>query len=717
MRVPNSRTTLLLACGLLAALPAGAGVEFAKVKPILNEHCIQCHGGVKKKGGLSFISVEGFVREGKSGKAAVVPGKPEESHLMHKITAEDPDERMPPEAPLTLEQTAALREWIAGGASWPVHWSFAPVRRSLPLAAGFREGNAVDGFVRRGLEASGLTPAEEADRRTLIRRLYLDLLGLLPDPDVVEGFQEDRRPDAWERLVARVLASPHFGERWGRHWLDQARYADSDGYEKDNPRDKAWTYRQWVIDEVNADLSFDQFSVQQIAGDLLPDSGPWQRLATGFHRQTLVNTEGGTDKEEDRTKRVIDRVRTTGMIWMGLTVECTQCHDHPYDPATQEEFYKFYAFFNNTDEADVEVTAAGENVKAPVMRERDKDRRTTYLFHRGDFLQPSRELGPVEAGTHAALPAIKNARNRLDLARWLFDPGHPLTARVTVNTIWSHLFGAGLSTTLEDFGSRGDAPSHPELLDWLAHTFSHELRWSRKELIRLIVSSSTYRQSSRIRERGEQCDPDNRLLHRQNRFRVEAEIIRDLHLHASGLLVNRIGGPSVFPPLAKGIAKQSYANSFKWTTSKGGDRYRRGVYTFFKRTAPDPNLIMFDCPDSNLSRSGRGLSNTPIQALTTLHNEVFVEAAGEMARRLQRGGHLATGDWPGRLYELCLSRRPSAAETEVLRGLYRDSFAWYRDNPIDARFFARTDESEVQMAALIATARIVMNLDEFVTRE
>ncbi len=759
LSVPILLLPLLAArAGSAEELPPGnvSQVDFLRdVQPLLAKHCYDCHGSNTQEAGLRLDLRDKALEGGDSGPS-IVPSKPEESLLVDRITAEDEDSRMPPswaESPALDPQTIDLvRRWIVQGAIWPApetgqqraasaHWAYQPLRSSEPPAV---EGaawvrNPIDNFVLARLEAAGIEPSAEADRYTLIKRLHYDLVGLPPEPEEADQFAQDTSPDAYEELVDQLLASPHFGERWGRHWLDKARYADSDGYEKDNPRPDAWHWRDWVIDAVNRDMPFDKFTIQQLAGDLLPDAGPTERLATAFHRQTLTNTEGGVDQEEFRVAAVKDRVETTGAVWLGLTVGCAQCHSHKYDQITQREYYQFFAFFNNGDEVTHEVPTSDEamarygeqNKKEPkqpvlearVIAERTKDRRRNFLLHRGDFLQPTVEVQPA---TLEVLPPLEprsktGSPDRLDLARWLVDPANPLPHRVAVNHIWAYLFGQGIVATANDFGVRGEPPTHPDLLEWLARRFI-ESGFSRKAMIRLIVGSSTYRQSSRHRPELAETDPLNKMLYRQNRFRVEAEIVRDLALAASGLLSRKIGGPSVFPPMPADVAALSYASNFKWDTSKGEDRYRRGMYTFFKRTAPHPNLITFDCPDANTAALSRRTSNTPLQALTTLNNEVFVEAAQGLARLCSTDGDAATDE--GRLtrvFRQCVARPPTGAERQPLLELLGKTRRWYAAHPEEAKKLTETHRAEEvpaeENAAWIATARIVLNLDEFITRE
>jgi mono/diheme cytochrome c family protein len=998
------RSFSLLFAGTLtlwAQDPAPQKVDFVRdIQPLFKASCLKCHGAEKPKGQFRLDSRSVAMKGGVSGKV-ILPGNSKESLLLKLLLEKDDENRMPQKAPaLAPEKIALLRAWIDQGAVWPdaaagdvkveAHWAYAkPVRREPPAAAGGR--NAIDGFVRARLEKEGIAPSPEAERPTLIKRLYYDLLGLPAPVEEVDAFLADPAPDAYEKLVDKLLASPHFGERWGRHWLDKARYADSDGYEKDNNRPDAWRYRNWVIDAVNADLPFDRFTIEQLAGDLLPAASPMQTLATAFHRQTLTNTEGGTDKEQFRVEAVFDRAETTATVWLGLTVGCARCHNHKFDQISNQEYYQLFAFFNNGDETNADVPVSEEAVatygklkashdwrlktletklaaaketlhdalpaweettrkrlkedeatgfkahpleivsvkpagevtfkklpdgsvlahgadpavetyivttktalpeisgfrldvladpslpkKGPgrangnfvlteirvehvgpvlladaasdfnqdhylvkgaldkdpksgwgiapqvgkdhsatfrtkfplsidpeipviitldqqlgdqhtigrfrlhaitgdhapleladevrkiltvpaaertpaqrdrlldevatfapateklmkelalvrksepaspmmtvrVISQRSKDPRETRMFRRGDFLQPQ---GPVSPGTLATLPPLQprgETPDRLDLARWLVDPANPLTSRVVVNHAWANLFGQGLVRTPNDFGVRGERPTHPELLDWLATEYLR-LGWSTKALIRTIVTSATYRQASRHRAELAERDPQNFLLSRQNRFRVEGEIVRDLTLGASGLLSSKIGGPSVFPPMPADIAALSYANSFKWKNSEGEDRYRRGLYTYFKRTAPYPGLTNFDCPDSNTTCVQRRTSNTPLQALTALNNEAFAEAARFFAVRLLEHENMSNRELAAIAFRKVAARTPTPEEVERLLKLLNASVDWYNAHPDEMKKAGKT----VEEAAWTTVTRILLNLDEFLTRE
>ncbi len=994
----------MVAAGALCGGGAAAEVNFQRdIAPFFAEHCLECHGPDAAKGGLNLASRAEALRELKSGARAVVPGDPERSELLTRLLHKDAEEAMPPKEKAqrpSPDSIARVREWIAAGAPWEEHWAFGRIERpALPGGA----AHPVDALVNARLANEGITPGPEADRWTLIKWLSYDLTGLPPAAEEAEQFVRDESPDAWERLVDRLLASPHFGERWGRHWLDKARYADSDGYEKDSPRPDAWRYRDWVIRAINDDLPFDQFTLQQLAGDLLPEADPETHLATAFHRQTLTNREGGVDQEQFRVEAVFDRTETTATVWMGLTAGCARCHNHKYDSLPQREYYQLFAFFNDADEATAKVARSAEELAAferehagvlarlkeleslrrieeerlrngltawasqmsvqqralaggseavpapvaiiavaardaegiaagrfshledgswlaaesdraveyevtaalppgivsglrlhiltddalpgkgpgtaksgnfvlsevtaecagerlllhsaladfaqkgypasgvtdddpgtgwavspqygkphvltlqisnavpetadrrlsvrlvqrykgaghrlgrfrlealtgateaallpsgalaavrldpakwtavhekellawvastdaacrridaeinalrqttadpPLMEARvltqRRNPRETRIFHRGEFLSPGEA---VEPGLPAVLPPLPDSQagrpNRLDLAKWLVSREHPLTARVAVNQVWHHLFGQGLVRTVADFGVRGEKPSHPALLDWLAAEFM-ESGWSRKRLIRLIVTSEAYRRSSAGRPDLRERDPLNRLLARQNRLRVEGEVVRDLHLAVSGLLSRKIGGPSVFPDMPPEVAEVSYANNFKWVPSTGEDRWRRGMYTFFKRTAPHPDLMTFDCPDANLACVDRDVSNTPLQMLTTLNGTAFSAAAVALADRTMQ----LAGDDREKLASVIrrvLIRPARAEDIAPLQRLLELSRRYYEQHPAEAAALTKSGtQPGPESAAWTVTVRSLLNTDEFITRE
>ena len=703
------------------SVPAASSLDFNRdIRPVFAAHCHRCHGPERAESGLRLHRREDAFRGGDSG-AVLVAGNAADSTLWRLVAGEDADRAMPPDGErLSPEELTLLRRWINEGAVWPEetdpsvpaaasdHWSFRPPLRHAPPAvqATSWPRGAIDRFVLARLEAEGIAPSGEAHRATLLRRLSLDLVGLPPGLEEVDEFEQDTAPDAYERVVDRLLASPHFGERWGRHWLDLARYADTNGYDNDEPRPDAWRYRDWVIEALNRDLPFDRFTIEQLAGDLLPGAGFDERLATGFHRNTPTNTEGGVDREEFRVRTVADRVNTTGTVWLGLTVGCAQCHSHKYDPLTQREYFGMFAVFDNADEAEA---ACDDGARAQVLAAAPAAR-TTHVHLRGDFLTPGEAVTPHAPAVLPPLvcenpaPATGNADSRLALARWLVAEENPLTARVTVNRLWQHVFGRGLVATPDDFGTQGAQPTHPELLDWLALELV-DRGWRQKEIIRLIVCSAAYRQDSAARADLAERDPENLLLARQNRFRPEAEIARDLPLAASQLLNPQIGGPS----FASGAADAT-------------ERRRRGMYLLSPRALPDPLLTTFDVPDSHVACTRRERSNTPLQALALLNDAAFYEAAQALGRRIvseRAGGVAERGE---HAFRLCLARRPEADELARIERLYAEQLELCRLDPagVQAIVGAALPPAGVapeELAAWTGVARALLNLDEFFTRE
>ncbi len=599
------------------------------------------------------------------------------------------------------------------------HWAFQPVGSPVAPTTD-RPGwnrNPIDGFIVAGLDAKGIEPSPEADRATLLRRLFLDLTGLPPAIEDTVAFENDPRPGAYEAMVDRLLASPHFGERFGKRWLDLARYSDTDGYSGEQYRDHAWRFRDWTIDAINADMPFDRFTIAQLAGDLTPRANAADRIAAGFHRHTLTNRETGTDQEEFRVRQAVDRVNTTGAVWMGLTFACAHCHTHKYDPISQEEYFGVYAFFNNLKEADIDLAPEGRAKAQTVLELKPGERRETRVHIRGDFLNQG---APVKPGTPRALPALKSLDpepTRMDLARWLTRSDHPLTARVAVNRFWQALFGRGLVRTPEDFGTQGEPPTHPELLDWLAVEFMAS-GWSRKRVVRQIVMSATYRQSSRPREELAARDPGNRWLARQNRFRVEAELVRDLALSAGGALDCRIGGPSFRPATPKGAGE---VVEFYWKDARTPDEHRRGLYIAIQRTVQFPMLATFDAPDGVVSCARRQRSNTPLQALTLLNAPAYVDCARRLGARLDAHQRAAgsVGAAVRRAWRICFGREADAGEIRRVASLWEDQARHFAKAPDRAAAFVGLKEVKgvVGLAAWTAVARALMNTDEFITRE
>ncbi|QEL18046.1 PSD1 and planctomycete cytochrome C domain-containing protein [Limnoglobus roseus] len=721
---------LILACVLVpgSVIAEERAVDFSRdIRPILSNTCFKCHGPGTAKAKLRLDD-----RAKALEKEAIVPGKPDESPLFQRLIAKDDDGRMPPPEsgdPLTPEQIAKLKAWIAAGAEYTPHWAFVAPKR--PEIRGQKsETSPIDHFIRARLAKEGIAPSPEADRPTLIRRASLDLIGLLPTPKEVEDFVNDTSPDAYEKVIDRLLASPHYGERQARHWLDMARYADSNGYTIDGAR-IIWPWRDWVVKAYNADMPFDRFTIEQLAGDLLPKATVDQKIATGFHRNTSFNEEGGTDAEQFRVERTVDRANTTAAVWLGLTMGCAQCHDHKYDPVSQKDYYRLYAYFNSCDEPTVTIGGSPEleqkiadlnaqiaeiqkkdgdlkaidKLKAQikktqgaipsslVLKERAKPR-PTHVQIRGDFLRPGDEVTPAAP---TALPKA-GGKSRLDLAKWLVSRDNPLTARVVVNRYWQQFFGKGLVETENDFGMQGSSPTHPEILDWLAVEFMEPTvgkAWSTKQIQKLIVLSATYRQASHARPELRDKDARNLLLARQNRLRLEAESIRDAALCASGLLSQKVGGAPVYPPQPPEVFSFTQSKH-PWPESKGEDRYRRAIYTYIWRQSQHPLLTTFDGADAQTACTKRNRSNTPLQALHLANDPAFLEFADGLGKRIVSAGPT---DDAGRIdfaYRLCFGRLPGDAErSRVLK---------YAAGIAEAQRWS-------------AVGRVLMNLDEFITRE
>ena len=1005
---PVARAACLLACwttALLAAAPkATTSIDYNRqIRPIFSENCYACHGPDENKrmAGLRLDQKESALEKLTSGRVAIVPGDPSGSELIARISSGSDALRMPPAFTgkrLTKEQTDLIREWISQGAKWQTHWSYIPPQRPDLPEAGESDWvrNKIDRFILARLEAEGLRPSPRAERNTLIRRLSLDLVGLPPTPAEVDAFLGDVSPQAYEGLVDRLLASAQYGERMAQHWLDLARYADSDGYHRDWAR-KMWPYRDWVIHAFNQNRPFDEFTIEQLAGDLLPNPTLDQRIATGFNRNHMTSTEGGADPEEYITKYVIDRVNTTATVWLGSTLGCAECHDHKYDPFKQKEYYQFYDFFNRLPErglvadpatpyirlpspeqsADlarlrseieylepkraalldttnfaldalqkewqqrvIEEAAAkslvisdwysigpfvdvssseafatefppeheinlgksyrngelfwrqqpswkdsviqqligdnaafylyrtiqaeaprelslfigaedpsrvapaninggeklwvngelilseefpgctpsigrelkvklkpGQNeillkvvnraerfrfyfstemslddeaarkikkifesapagwtreqkrevkwyfreLRSPAIQQLSKklkeireglvelnreipamrvmedmeDPRPTHVLVRGDYRNRGER---VNAGVPAFLPPLSKEEkpNRLTLAKWLVDPNHPLVSRVTVNRFWQLFFGTGLVKTTNEFGSQGELPSHPGLLDWLAREFI-ESGWDVKATIKKVVMSATYRQSSRVSDDLLAKDPQNRLLTRGPRQRLPAEMIRDNALAISGLLDRdrKPGGPSIFPYQPPGLWEEKAVNCQEsYVPSEGADLYRRSLYTFWKRSVLNPMFATFDAPDREVCMVEREITVTPLQAFVTLNEDTYVEAARNFAQRMLREGGESNRDRIDYAYKIALARMPDENEAGVLQGVYRDMLTTYQQDEEAAQQLLSVGESEkaesvdaIQLAAWAGVASVILNLDETITKE
>ena len=737
---------ILLGAQLMLGSNAHAAGKVAfdrDVRPLLADKCFACHGPDVKdaKGDLRLDRRDSVVR--KDGTGAVVPGKPQESELIRRILSSDGDEQMPPpdsHRVLTAAEKETLRRWVAEGAEYTDHWAFAPASKP-PLPPVRKNGwvrNAIDHFVLAGLEGGGMKPSAEAGRETLIRRVSLDLRGLPPTLAEIDAFLKDKETGAYERMVERMLASPHYGEKVALIWMDLARYGDTSGYHNDSTRD-TWPWRDWVIKAYNDNMPFDRFTIEQLGGDLLPNATEQQKIASGFNRNARFNEEGGADPDEWLVRYAVDRTITLGRVWLGLTLNCAECHSHKYDPVSQKEFYELYAFFNSLEEVGAGGMAGFHNKPVPpVMRvangkspaasqpisvEMAKPR-PAFVLLRGDFQQKGDR---VERDVPTILPRLPadGPRNRLALARWLFDPRHPLTARVTVNRLWAQLFGRGVVETIGDFGRLGRYPSHPELLDWMAVEF-RESGWDTKHMFRLILNSATYRQGATNQHRYDEQDPANVLLSRSPRYRLMAEEIRDGALRTSGLLSEKIGGPPVFPfqPANYYAGKNG---GWKWNLSSGEEGHRRGMYTFWRRTTPYPTFVIFDAPDRAECIVSRPRTNTPLQALTTMNEPEFVEAARAFAKSVVSEDACNLDAKLTTAFRRATARTPGEQERKILSELYQRRLEYYRQHPGDAaalmgdalasRGRKPSSADVAELAAWINVTNAILNLDEFIMRE
>ncbi len=780
---------LSLLIAFAATASADERIAFNRdIRPILSDKCFACHGPDKnhRQAELRLDTRDG-ARADRDGSIAVVPGKPDESALVERITHADADLRMPPaeaRKDLTPAEIDLLRRWIAAGAVYEDHWAYVPPKRpDLPAVA--QRGwaaNEIDLFLLEKLEAAKLAPAPEADQVTLLRRLHFDLIGLPPTPAEVDAFLADDSPEAWERVVDRLLASPHYGERMAMYWLDLVRYADTVGYHGDQEHHTT-LYRDYVIQAFRENKPFDVFTLEQLAGDLLPEPTVDQRIASGYNRLLQTSHEGGVQQKEYLAKYGADRVRNFSAVWLGGTMGCAECHDHKYDPYTQADFYSLIAILADIDDfqtfkggdtsptkrlpeiealspfdrqriadIDAEIVALGrqtgegdaavetradvETQIAALRTEREQlekrvrkqmvtaaiEPRPIRLLPRGDWLDDSGPL--MTARTPEFLPGIaaEGRISRLDLARWLTSPEQPQTARVFVNRLWYLLFGKGLSRSLDDFGSQGEVPSHPELLDWLAVEF-RERGWDVKHMVKRIVMSSTYRQSSIPSDDHLRLDPQNRLFGRQNRFRLQAEMIRDNALAVSGLLVDRVGGPSARPYQPAGYYAHLNFPTRSYLPDNDDSQYRRGVYVHWQRQYLHPMLRAFDAPSREECTAERIVSNTPTSALTLLNDPTFLEAARVLAVRVLEqtdrddDGKLA---W---LWREVLSREATGEELAVLRRLLEANRTEYTERPETAQAFLDVglaprpkDYPLPEVAAWSAVCRALLNLNETISR-
>ena len=800
-----------LALLVTPAILADDRLDFGRdIRPILSDSCFHCHGPdkAKRKADLRLDTSEG--------KSVVVPGKPAESELIKRITSHDKDEMMPPRSSgrtLTVAQKDVLKKWVEQGAEWQSHWAYVvPKRPELPAVKAVAWAkNPIDHFILARLEKEGFKPSPAAPRHTLIRRLSLDLTGLPPTPKEVAAFANDTSPDAYANLVARLLGSPRFGERMAYDWLDAARYADSNGYQEDLTR-TLWPWRDWVVRAFNDNMPFDRFTIEQIAGDRMPGATTEQKVATGFHRNHMLNGEGGRHAEESRIDYVVDRVDTTAQVWLGLTLGCARCHDHKFDPFTQKEYYRLFAYFNSIAETGA-VDRRGPNqvgnanpvlrvptkeqeqvlfdatrtirelepvVKntAPTATPSDLHRATTLGLLRNPIVSiPGSVLRPTPAFADASR-SLANARKTLDatnkavvevmvmedrpaprdsfvlkrgawdqhgdkvapgvpdllgklpadvppdrlgLAKWLVSAENPLTARVIVNRYWQHLFGMGLVRTTEDFGVQGEPPSHPELLDWLAVEF-RESGWDLKKLLTLIVTSNTYKQSSKVTPELLENDPANRHLSRGARYRLSSHTLRDQALYVSGLLVERLGGKPVKPYQPPNLWEEFSFNHIKYVQDHGDALYRRSLYTFWRRTVAPPELFDTAARQVCVVRTSR--TNTPLHALTTLNDVTFAEAHRVLAERIIKQGGKTPAERIDYAFQLAVAREPTRAERELLvNAVERLRKQYAADRPAAEKVIAQGEKprdpmlDSTELAAYAGVASVILNLDEALTRE
>ena len=809
----HHRICLLILAIPLAGHAADPGaINFSRdVLPILSDNCFQCHGpDVKaRKAKLRLDTQEGA-------HSVLFPGKSAESELIRRISSTESDIVMPPvksTRKLSPAQVALLKRWIDEGAKWGKHWAFEkPQRPPLPQIRNTKHDiqNPIDSLILSRLESEGLTLSPQAGKESLLRRVTLDLTGLPPTSHEIDAFLVDNSPNAYERVVDRLLASPQYGERMVWEWLDAARYADSNGYQGDGER-TMWPWRDWAVDALNRNLPFDQFTVWQLAGDLLPNATQEQKLATGFCRNHMINGEGGRIAEENRVDYVMDMAETTGSVWLGLTFNCCRCHDHKFDPLSQHDYYSLFSFFNQTpinggggspqtppvleilsreqqtklDSLNAAHHAAAKEVadsekKLPaitdtpdllkltavppekrsrtqfgpleqywgkrdpahtallkklrtaleardavskgvvrvmVMEDMPKPR-DTFLLTRGNYEKPAEKVSAAFPAALLEKSAKPRAVNRLDLARWIVSPDNPLTARVTVNRVWQQFFGTGLVKTSEDFGVQGEKPSHPDLLDWLAVEFQRD--WDVKRLHRLIVTSATYRQSSKVTAALHERDPANRLLARGPRFRLPSWMIRDQALAASGLLFRQAGGPPVKPYQPGGVWEEATFGTKRYQQDRGEALYRRSLYTFWRRIIGP--TAFFDTAPRQTCIVKPTRTNSPLHALTTLNDVTFAEAARALAERVLNAGP------PDQRIEFAfravLARQPTVAEKQVLTAALARVRREFAADPIAAKKFLAVGESKrddkldaIEHAALAAVCSAILNLDETLTKE
>jgi len=729
------------------------------VRPILSDKCFICHGpdANKREASLRLDIAEEAYKALKDNPSvhALVPFKPQASEVFLRISSTDSTQIMPPKSSnlkLTTREIAVIEKWIKQGAKYEQHWAFTPPKSpAMPQVENKAWAkNEIDYFVLDRLEQKGIAPNEEADKERLLKRLSLDVTGLPPSIATMDRFLADNSTNAYEKIVDQLIATPAYGERMALHWLDVARFADSHGYQDDNYRSQ-WPWRDWVIYAFNKNMPYDQFITWQLAGDLLPNATKEQLLATGFNRNHKITEEGGVIDEEYRVEYVTDRTNTFGKALLAVTLECAHCHDHKYDPVSQKEYYQVFAFFNNVKEVGIESVVGGpetyakkplmeisnEDVKSilkfvnkqdtnrlivSVMGDQDSVVRKSYVLDRGVYDAHGEE---VQAGTPKSVLSFDNKypKNRLGLSKWLFDKRNPLTSRVFVNQLWQEFFGRGIVKTTGDFGMQGELPSHPELLDWLAVDFmKHD--WNVKRLVKQIVLSATYRQSAVISPEKMETDPENILLARAPRYRVPAEIVRDIVLASSGLLVKKIGGPSVKPYQPPGLwegATSGRGQLAKYVQDHGEHLYRRGIYSFIKRTVPPPIMGIFDASNRDLCEVQRSKTNTPLQALAMMNDPTVLEASRVLADTLLREKS-STQARITKAFRLIVCRKPKEKEVQLLNIYYTSQVKAFSKGK-EAEKVLNVGEyplsgkvNKAAHAAMMGVITAIYNLEETITK-
>ncbi len=754
---------LFQACGgnkdgaeAIAAIPDSVSYNF-DIRPILSDKCLACHGpdANKRKAGLRMDDPESAFAALKEnpGAHALVAGKPEMSQAFLHITAKDTSQLMPPPSSnlkLTQHEIDLIKKWIVQGARYEKHWAFVPPQKApLPKVKDDKwPRNEIDYFILAKQEAKGLAPNEPADKERLLKRLCIDLTGLPPTLALMDEFLADNSPDAYEKVVDRLMATPQYGEKMSLQWLDLARYADSHGYQDDGYRTQ-WPWRDWVIHAFNENMHYDQFVTWQLAGDLLPNATKEQILATGFNRNHKITEEGGVIQEEYRVMYVTDRNDLFGKGLLGITLECAHCHDHKYDPFSQKDYYRLFAFFNNVREVGIESVIGGPETyaKKPLMEisnddvkniltfinKPDTNRlivsvmgdldtvRKTYVLTRGVYDAHGEE---VEPGTPKSILPFNPAypKNRLGLAEWLFDEKNPLTARVYVNLLWQEFFGRGIVKTAGDFGMQGELPSHPGLLDWLAVDF-REHHWDIKRLVKQMVTSATYRQSAVVPKEKLEADPENVLLSRGPRYRIPAEFIRDLVLASSGLLNKTIGGPSVKPYQPAGLwegATSGRGLLSVYNQDHGASLYRRGMYTLIKRTVPPPAMAIFDASSRDLCEVKRLRTNTPLQALVMMNDPTVLEASRVLAAKLlEEKTDIARKVTEA--FRLIVCRKPTEKELQILTDYYNKQNGNIDSEDINkmlsvGEYPVPKDVDRKNLAALMRVVTTIYNMEETITK-